>query len=151
MEPCLVRERMEVGRLRGSSRGRDNFGGRARQRIGRRFQSLEITRRSSTMKQRRIESGSGMGEGSPDLQFILHRFQEGLTEVGNGKHLEGTTIEDQQRDQAASSETNHRKSRLALRLGAKNMSRYERVFRSLKTDVIFVKLSKVPGGAVGAS
>ena len=103
------------------------------------------------MEQRRIESGSGMGEGSPDLQFILHRFQEGFTEVGNGKHLEGTTIEDQQRDQAASFETNHRKSRLALRLGAKNMSRYERVFRSLKTDEIFVKLSKVPGGAVGAS
>jgi hypothetical protein len=104
------------------------------------------------MRQRRGESGSEIGECPPDLQLILNRFQEGLTEVGNGKHLPGTTIEeDQQRGQVTSSETNHRKPALELMSKIKNMSRYERVFRSLETDGIFVKLSKTPGGAVGPS
>lgn len=33
----------------------------------------------------------------------------------------------------------------------KNISRYERVFRSLARVGMFVKLSKVPGGGVGPS
>ena len=100
----------------------------------------------------RVESGSGMGERSPDLQLILDCFQESLTEVGDGKHLPGTTIEeDQRRDQVTSSEMNHRKSPLALVLATKNISRYDRVFRSLAADGIFMKLSKIPGGAVGLS
>jgi hypothetical protein len=101
----------------------------------------------------RVESGSGIGECSSDLYLILHCFQEGLTEVGNTEHPVGTAVEeDQQRGQVTSSEKkNHRKSALELRLTVKNRSRYERVFRSLETDGISVKLSKVPGGAVGAS
>ena len=103
------------------------------------------------MKQRRVQSGSGIGECSPNLHFILHRFQESLTEVGNGKHLVGTAMgDDQQRGQAESSKTNHRTS-VELELKVKIRSRYERVFKSLKTDEIFVKLSKIPGGAVGLS
>ena len=89
---------------------------------------------------------------SPHLQLILDCFQESLTEVGDGKHLPGTTIEeDQRRDHIASSEMNHRKSAVAFVLETKNMSRYERVFRSLEADGIFVRLSKIPGGAVGLS
>jgi hypothetical protein len=54
-----------------------------------------------------------MGGCSPDLQLIFDCSQEGLTEVGNGKHLGGTTIEKgQQEDQVTSSETNHRKPAL---------------------------------------
>ena len=70
--------------------------------------------------------------------------------MGNAEHLPGSTIEeDQQRDQGTNSRTNHRKSALALALKLKIMSRYERVFRSIEIDAIFVKLSKIPGGAVG--
>jgi hypothetical protein len=72
--------------------------------------------------------------------------------VGNGKHLESTTIEeDQQADQAISPEMNHRKPALELVSKLKIMSAYERVFTSFETDGILVKLSKRPGGAVGAS
>ena len=72
--------------------------------------------------------------------------------MGDGKHLECTTIEeDQQRDQATSSEMNHRKPALELVSKLKIMSVYERVFTSLETDGILVKVSKRPGGAVGAS
>jgi hypothetical protein len=68
--------------------------------------------------------------------------------MGNGNHLPGTTMEeDQQRDQITTSKTNHRKPAVALVSATRNMSRYERVFRSLETDRIFVKLSKIPGGA----
>jgi hypothetical protein len=105
------------------------------------------------MKQRRVESGSRVGGGFSDLQFILNRSQEGLTEVGNGKHLGGTTVEeDQQSDQSSTgSEANYRKVVGGPVLETKIMSRYERIFRSLETDGIFVKLSKIPGGAVGES
>ena len=104
------------------------------------------------MRQRRVEFGSDIGERLPDLQLILNCFQEGLTEVGNWKHLPGTTIEeDQQRDRVTGSETNHRKPALELVVATENMSRYERVFRSLETDGISVKLSKMPGGAAGLS
>jgi hypothetical protein len=90
--------------------------------------------------------------GFPDLHFILNCSQEGLTEVGNGKHLGGTTIEeDQLSDQSTGSKVNHRKAVGGPVLETKIMSRYERVFRSLETDGIFVKLSKIPGGAVGRS
>jgi hypothetical protein len=100
----------------------------------------------------RVESWSRRGECSPDLYLILHCFQEGLTEVGNAEHLVGAAIEeDQQRPSNKFRKKNHRKPALELRLATKNMSRYERVFRSLETDGIFVKLSKMPGGAVGAS
>jgi hypothetical protein len=94
----------------------------------------------------------GKGECSPDLHFILHCCQEGLTEVGNAKHLVGTAMaDDQQRGQAKNSEMNHRTSVVELEPKVKIWSRYERVFRSLKTDGIFVKLSKMPDGAVGLS
>jgi hypothetical protein len=93
-----------------------------------------------------------MGEWSPDLQLILDCFQEGLTEVGNAKHLEGTAIEeDQQGDQATNSEMNHRKPAVPLEVELKIMSTYDRVFRSLEMDGIFMKLSKIPDGAVGLS
>ena len=42
----------------------------------------------------RVESGSEMRDRRPHLQFILDRFQEGLTEVANTERVEGTTIED---------------------------------------------------------
>jgi hypothetical protein len=48
------------------------------------------------MGQGRVEPGSGIGEYPPDLQLILDCFQEGLTEVGNTEHLEGSTIEEGQ-------------------------------------------------------
>jgi len=45
-----------------------------------------------------------MGEERTDRKFILDCFQQGLTEVANAKHVEGTTIEEgQQGDQATSS------------------------------------------------
>jgi hypothetical protein len=143
---------MGVGRPRGSSSGRDNFGGRVRQGTRRGHHSWELTWRSNTKGKKRVESESGIGECPPDLQLILDRFQEGLAEVGNGKHLGGTTTEgDQQSGQSTVSEANHRKLAEGLVSATKIMSRYERVFRLFKTDGIFVKLSKVPGGAVGAS
>jgi hypothetical protein len=96
LEPCLVGEQMEVGRPRGSLRGRDNFGARVPQNT-RALRSWELTLRSNTMGQGRVEFGSETGERSPDLQLILDCFQEGLSEVGNGKHLKGSTKEvDQQ-------------------------------------------------------
>ena len=94
--PCLVGERMGVGRLRGSSHGRDNFGARVLY-YKRRFHSWELTLRSNTMGQRRDEFGSEIGECSPDLQLILDCFQEDLGEVGDTKHLECTTAEVDQR------------------------------------------------------
>lgn len=45
----------------------------------------------------------------------------------------------------------HRKSAEELEGTLKTKSRYERVFRSLERDGMFVKLSKVPGGGVGPS
>jgi hypothetical protein len=99
-----------------------------------------------------VKSDLGTGKCSPHLRLILNCFQEGLTEVGNWKHLPGTTIEeDQQRDRVTSSETNHRKSALELVVTTENMSRYERVFRSLETDGISVKLSNIPSDAAGLS
>ena len=93
-----------------------------------------------------------MGEGSPDLHLIFDCPQEGLTEVGDGKHLGSTTIEeDQQSDQSIGSEADYRKVVGGPVLETKIISRYERVFRLLETDGIFVKLSKIPGGAVGES
>src|SRR5882757_9371326 len=47
-----------------------------------------------------------MRDRRPDLQLILHRFQEGLTEVRNAKHVPGTTTEDHQTDQVASPKVN---------------------------------------------
>ena len=105
------------------------------------------------MGQRRVESGVEIEECSPDLQFVLHCSQEGLSEVGNWKHLEGTAIEEDQQtdDQATCSEMNHRKPPPELASKVMIMSRYERVFTSLDTDGILVKLSKIPGGTVGPS
>jgi hypothetical protein len=88
----------------------------------------------------------------PYLQLILDCFQEGLAEVGNAKRLGGTaTEEDQQGDQTTDSEMNHRKLAVLLALELKIMSTYERVFRSLETDGIFTKLSKIPRGVIGLS
>ena len=94
--PCLVGERMGVGRPRGSSRGRDSFGARVLY-YKRWFHSWELTLRSNTTRQRRDEFGSEIGEYSTDLQLILDCFQEGLGEVGDAKHLECTTAEVDQR------------------------------------------------------
>ena len=88
----------------------------------------------------------------PDLQLILDCFQEGLVKVCNAKRLGGTAVEeDQQGDQATSSEMNHRKPAVLLALELEIISTYERVFRSFETDGIFTKLSKMPGGVVGLS
>ena len=103
------------------------------------------------MKQRRVKSGPEIGKCPSDLQLIVNCFQEGFTEAGNAKHLPGSTMDVDQQDQVTSSETNHRKLAVELTSKLKTMSRYERVFRSLETDGIFVKLSKIPGGAVGLS
>jgi hypothetical protein len=86
LEPCLVGEWMGVGRPRGSSHERDNFGARVLY-YTQRFHSWELTWWSNTMGKRRVEFGSGIGEHSPDLQFILDCFQEGLSEVGDAAWL----------------------------------------------------------------
>ena len=44
-----------------------------------------------------FELVSKMRERSPDRHLALNRFQEGLTEVVNAQHLEGTTIEEDQK------------------------------------------------------
>ena len=45
----------------------------------------------------------------------------------------------------------HRNPAVPLEGALKIMSTYERVFRSLDTDGMFVNLSKMPGGGVGES
>ena len=47
------------------------------------------------MRRRMVRSSSGI-EDCSDRQLILNRFQEGLTEVTNAEHVEGTTIEEGQ-------------------------------------------------------
>ena len=72
--------------------------------------------------------------------------------MANAQHLVGATIEEyQKRSQVTDPEVTHRKPAVELVSALKIISTYERVFRSLELDGIFVKLSKVPGGGVGPS
>jgi len=89
----------------GSLRARGNFEGRVQRRKKRRFRPWGLVWRSSTTRERRIESGSEIGKVHPDRELILDCFQQGLAEVANTEHVEGTTREGgQQSNQAISPE-----------------------------------------------
>jgi len=88
---------MGLERLMANLRGRGSFAGRVQRCTQRRVHPLGSSRPSNTVRWREFERRSKTRERSADRHLVLNCFQEGLTEVTNAHHLEGTTIEEDQK------------------------------------------------------
>ena len=134
-----------------SLHGRDSLGSRDLHCIEVWSHSWKVAWCPSTTK-RRNQFGFDTNEGDSDRELVLNCFQEGVSEVGHADHLPRAAAGGcQQRWQERTQKRLHRKPAKGSELATMNMSKYERVFMSLKVAGMFVKLSKIPGGGVGAS
>lgn len=135
-----------------SLRGRDSLEGRVRQCTRRWFRSLGLTWWSSTTNRREVESNFNAGKGTPTVNSVSTAFKRvSLKWLTPSIFQDPLQVKVNEETKRRVLEWSHRNPAEELDGILKIMSGYERVFRSLRTDGMFVKLSKTPGGGVGPS